>query len=108
MTHNGRRDPFAGLDDTLELLMSNGKKTTRDRTWEHEQRTAPDVCQVSYRNIPRDLKNRIKAIASSHQVTTDQVARKFLEHALQEYEAGNLSIETKTAAVRTIVDFGDP
>lgn len=84
-----RRD---GLSETLDEIAGRGK---RDRTWEKEQRAAPDVCQVSYRGMPRRVKDKIKSIAKVEQVTADQVARRLLEYALEQYDAGTVTIETK-------------
>jgi len=97
-----RQDPYErlGIGETMAVTSGRGK---RDRSWEREQRQAPEVCQVSYRNIPRSVRDRIKKIAQGHQVTSDQVARRLLEYGLEQYEAGAVTIETRAEAVKYVV-----
>lgn len=112
MTENGRRDPYAGLDETLGDLLGaqraavGKRKDKHDRSWEREQRAAAEVCQVSYRQMPRTVRDRIKAIAQVHKVTTDQVARRLLEYALERYDAGELQIEARAEVIRLEVTSG--
>jgi hypothetical protein len=78
----------------------------RRRTWEREQRADPELTQVTYRGIPRELNAQLKALARAERVTVSEVARFFLEYALAQYHAGNLDIPTRPEAVRMTVDFG--
>lgn len=63
---------------------------SRKREWERDQRASGHV--VTYRGIPRALQERIKEIAEAHRVKVGDVARRFLEHALDAFEAGELEL----------------
>jgi hypothetical protein len=70
---------------------------SRDRSWEREQRQAAGFVTVTYRRIPEELRAEIKEIASENLVTVDEIARFFLEYALESYKAGELTIQPKPA-----------
>lgn len=72
--------------EAVDLL---GKR--RDRSWEAGQRKRGVV--ATYRGIPPELQERIKAVASEHQVNIGDVARRFLEYALEAYDAGELQLQ---------------
>ncbi len=80
-------------------------KAQRDRTWEKEQRSG-DVVQISYRHIPRELRDEISALAERKGVTTDEIARAFLEYALSALQAGVLQLQPKPKTGRFTL-FGD-
>ena len=67
------------------------RPTKRDRSWETGQRSRGVV--VTYRGIPRELQERIKAIASEQGIKIGELARRFLEYALDAYDAGDLSLD---------------
>ena len=73
----------------IEALDVLGPK--RDRAWEAEQRKRGVV--ATYRGIPPALQDRIKAVASEHGVKVGDVARRFLEYALEAYAAGDLQLQ---------------
>jgi len=73
----------------IEALDVLGPK--RDRTWEAEQRKRGVV--ATYRGIPPELQDRIKAVAGEHQVKIGDVVRRFLEYALEAYDAGELALQ---------------
>lgn len=100
MTDNGeKRDALGNIGETLDTLRDAQRKKKRDRTWEREQRTDTELCQVAYRGIPRSVRDRIKGIAQTHQVTADKIARLLLEYALEQYSAGRVEINVKTAEI---------
>lgn len=81
--------------EALETLGRAGPK--HDREWEARQRKRGVV--ATYRGIPPELQERIKEIAHEHQVKIGDVARRFLEYAVQAYDAGDL--ELKAVVVST-------
>lgn len=70
----------------------------RKRDWEAQQRERGVV--ATYRGIPPELQERIKAIAGEHQVNIGDVARRFLEYALAAYDAGDLELQGKVIEQR--------
>jgi len=62
----------------------------RDRSWETEQRRKGFV---SYRGVPPELQEELKAIAAEHGVTVGDIARRFLEYGRDAYESGALELE---------------
>lgn len=79
-------------DQAPEALDTIGKRQPkRRRSWEAGQRAAGDV--VTYRGIPAELQARIKAIAGENGVTIGELARRFLEHALADFDAGELPLD---------------
>ena len=75
--------------DALDTLTRRAPK--RARSWESEQRGRGVV--VTYRGIPSELQARIKEIAGEHGVKVGELARRFLEHAIDAYAAGDLVLE---------------
>ena len=63
----------------------------RNRDWEAEQRKRGVV--ATYRGIPPELQDRIKAVASELGVNIGDVARRLLEYALDAYDAGDLELQ---------------
>lgn len=72
------------------IVMKNSGGERRKRTWEAEQRAKGNV--VTYRGIPPELREQIKAIAVAHHVKIGEVARRFLEHGLEAYQSGDLEL----------------
>ncbi len=64
----------------------------RDRSWENGQRAKGVV--VTYRGIPAELQARVKAIAKENGVPIGELARRFLEYAMDAYESGDLELAT--------------
>jgi len=82
------------LGEAADVLTE--RPTKRDRSWEAEQREQGIV--VTYRGIPRGLQERIKEIAGEHKVNIGELARRFLEYALDAYEDGSLVLEPEEKA----------
>jgi len=76
--------------ERIEALSQRPAK--RDRAWEQGQRSRGVV--VTYRGIPGELQARIKEIAGEHGVKIGELARRFLEYALDAYDAGALELAT--------------
>ena len=74
-------------EEALELL----SKPKRDRSWEAEARERQG--QVTYRGVPKELHEEIKALAGKLGVNVGDIARAFLEHGLESYHAGKLELE---------------
>jgi len=74
--------------DVIDVLAHAPPK--RDRGWESEQRGKGVV--VTYRGIPAELQARVKEIAKEHGVPIGELARRFLEYALDAYDAGDLEL----------------
>ena len=80
--------------DQEEISFLERRPEGRSRKWEEQQRAGdPRIKQVSYRGIPVELRDGINAIAGELGTTASQVARVFLEYAVQDYRAGRLPIE---------------
>jgi len=75
------------IGSQVEMLLNDG----RDRSWEAEQRERGLV--VTYRGIPQELHERVKEIAKALHVNTGDVARRFLEYAIEAYEEGSLQLD---------------
>ena len=86
----GTAERIAGL--SLAYRPTTHSKAKRDRGWERRQRADPDVCQVSYRGIPRDLNGAMVEVAQRHGITVSEVARIFLEYAWEDYDHGLMEI----------------
>lgn len=69
----------------LTVLPPPPSQAKRNRKWEQHQKTA------SYR-IPTELRDMITSIASDNLITTSELVRFFLEHALTLYNSGSLRI----------------
>lgn len=92
-----RRSPFEETKKQIDSLAYRPDAVStakRDRSWERRQRADAETTQVAYRGIPRDLNASMKEIAAAHGMNVSQVARLFLEYALDEYEAGALEIRS--------------
>jgi hypothetical protein len=59
----------------------------RDRGWEERQRHDAETMQVSWRGIPRELNDWMKAQAQAHGLTVSEVARRLLEIGLEEVQS---------------------
>jgi hypothetical protein len=68
-----------------------GEKT-RSRDWERRQRQQVDLVSVTYRNMPVELRDAIKSIADDNLVTVNDIARLFLNYALEAYDQGKLTL----------------
>jgi len=63
----------------------------RDRGWEKDRRS-DGYCQVGYRHVPVEARDRIKAIAGEWFVPADEVGRLLLEAGLAAFERGEVVI----------------
>ena len=86
----GTAEQIAGLG--LAYRPTSHSKARRDRGWEQRQRADPELCQVSYRGIPRWLNGALNEVAQRHRITVSEVARIFLEYAWEDYDHGLLEI----------------
>jgi len=86
----GRQDlsAYVEAEEAVEVLARRPSRARRNRSWEARQRKAGVA--VTYRGIPPDLQKRLKRVAEEHSVPVGEVARRFLEHGLDAYEAGEL------------------
>jgi len=66
----------------------------RSRDWEKSQRQDQGECVLTFRHIPRWIKDQIKEIANDKHVPQDEVARKLFEFALAEYAKGRLPLQS--------------
>ncbi len=89
----GRQDlsAYVETEESVEVLARRPSRVKRNRSWEARQRKAGVV--VTYRGIPPDLQKRLKRVAEAHSVPVGEVARRFLEHGLAAYEAGELVLQ---------------
>ena len=92
------RKPLDSIKDKIPALARKPQEAirgTKDRSWEYRARHDPETRQVTFRGIPRLAYDRMKAIAGDHGITVSEVARLFLESALEDYESGMLEIVTE-------------
>lgn len=90
----GRRNPFENDEATREpaaFLPGPPSSANRDRGWEKEQRSG-GYCQVGYRHVPVEVRDRVKELAGSVYVSADEVGRLFLEYALAAYDRGEIVV----------------
>ena len=90
-----RRRPLDDIKDKIPSLARKpqaARDTKRDRSWEQRQRDDPETQQVALRGIPRATWARMKEIAGELGITASELARLFLESALEDYETGALEI----------------
>jgi hypothetical protein len=76
--------------EPIDVLQRRPSKAKRDRSWETEQREK--LGQVSYRGIPAELNERVRALAKELDVITGEVARALMAHGLAAYEKGELEL----------------
>ena len=96
MPKNRRQlEELAGKIPSLARKPEAARRTKRDRSWEQAQRDDPETQQVALRGIPRDTWARMKEIAGELGITASELARLFLESALEDYESGALEIVTE-------------
>lgn len=88
--------PEEPADGVPEVLRRRPKRQ-RDRSWERRQRRAGNV--VTYRGVPEELHEEIKAVAAGLGVNVGEVARAFLEHGLAAYRSGALELDPVAEAV---------
>jgi hypothetical protein len=95
MTKPIRREPHetAGVF-SLGGVTASQPENGRSRDWEEKQRQHPEKCVLTFRHMPRSIKDQINAIADSKHVTRDEVARKLFEFALDGYQKGRLPLES--------------
>lgn len=82
-----RRNP-AETTGRISDSLTVAKPKKRGRQWKKEY----NKNVVAYRNIPPALHEQIKEIAKANNVLVSDLARYFLEFALNEYKAGNLEL----------------
>jgi hypothetical protein len=81
MGRNKPREPGASIPPP-------DSKSGRDRSWDREH----NYLVATYRGIPRELHQRIVEIAKKKGVPVGEVARSFLEYALEAYQNGDLEL----------------
>ena len=79
--------PSATLDALAYLRLPEKKK--RQRSWEREH------TPKSYRGVPADLRDAVRAAAENLNVTVDDLARAFLEYSLDCVSRGALRLEIR-------------
>ncbi len=88
-----RRDPFgklkAGDGEPAAHIPPAASKAKRNRQWERKH----NQVVATYRGIPPELQAQIKKIADDLDVPVGDVARAFLQHALEAYQAGQLRVK---------------
>jgi len=82
-------------EEPIEFLT---KPPRRDRTWEEKQRKTRGF--VSYRGIPKELQEELKAVATDLGVPVGDIARRFIEFGLQAYQSGALELEPQLVKKR--------
>jgi hypothetical protein len=66
-------------------------KAKRDRSWEADQRSAPDLCQINFRYIPVEIRERINELSAEFKISRrDEVARLWLQLAYDMDKAGEI------------------
>lgn len=95
-----RRNPFDRLKgaegEPAAYIPPPASKAKRDRSWEREHNQGA----VTYRGIPAELRQAIKATAEELGVPVDQVARVFLEYGLAGYRSGQLALRPQLRKAR--------
>ena len=66
-------------------------KTGRNRTWDRQH----NYMVVTYRGIPKALHQEIAKIADHKGVSVGEVARAFLEYALDAFQEGSLQLNPR-------------
>lgn len=89
-----RRNPLATVEPAAYLPPAG--KTKRNREWDRQH----NATVVSYRGIPIELQATIKEIAQRLHVSPGEVARAFLEHGLDAYMQGQLTLQPTPTAER--------
>jgi hypothetical protein len=85
------RDGTRLTEDVIGAQVDRLLNDRRDRSWEAKQREQGVV--VTYRGVPRDLHEQVKEIAKALHVNTGDVARRFLEYAIEAYQEGELELQ---------------
>lgn len=90
----GRRSSTASITDepVSAFLPPAESRSKRDRSWEAEQRKKG---VVTYRGIPAEVTQAIRALAEENDIPVGDVVRLFLEHGLAQYKAGVLPIKPR-------------
>jgi len=90
MPDDERQNPIPHVPDLFHERPRS--KTGRNRNWEFKQRTDARYCTVTYRGIPRVLRDKIKEHARANQVSAEALARLLIEEGLRRYEAGHVEL----------------
>ncbi len=77
-------EPTEAIPQALQHKPSRAK---RNREWERQQ------MRVTYRGIPTTLHERLKELAVELSVPVGDIVRAFLEHGLDAYEQGDLTLQ---------------
>ena len=77
--------------------------TGRDRSWDREH----NFLVATYRGIPAELHRQIKEIADKKGVPVGEVARAFLEYALEAYQDGDLELSANPVLGKRTLFPGD-
>lgn len=80
--------PKISLQTSIIDLMTE-KKKKRNRNWDNQ----PEHQATHFRGVSTELRDAITEISKDIEVTASDVARAFLEYALDEFKKGNLSVE---------------
>jgi len=75
----------------------------RNRDWDR----AHNFLVVTYRGIPAELHRQIKEIADKKGVPVGEVARAFLEYALEAYQDGDLELSANPVLGKRTLYPGD-
>jgi len=75
--------------EPVDVLARRPSKAKRDRSWERKH----EHLVVTYRGVPPELQEQLKAVARQVGVTVGEVARAFLEYGLDAYEKGELELD---------------
>ena len=82
----------AGAARALRHRLSEKDDAAKDRSWERKKRHAEKTTQVSFRDFPRALNERLKEIAGQEGKTVAQVAVPMIVYALDQLDNGRASL----------------
>ncbi len=79
----------APASNLLDMMPVAEERPKRNRQWEKAQMAN----QVSYRGIPKEVQTALKTIAGALDVTTEEVARAFLEFGLYCFRNNEIDVQ---------------
>lgn len=80
----------------LDLIPVAARRTKRNRDWDHVHQ--PE--KVTYRGIPKRLQEAVSGLATSLNVSRDELVRAFLEYSLSDLQARRLVIDAHPKSQR--------
>lgn len=95
-----RNVPVEPADVANEFLAKRPSRAKRDRTWERNNPT------TAYR-IPATLRDALKTIAQAEGITADDLARFALERFVDQYNAGEVTLQKHVKARYTLYPSED-